>query len=199
MPASVLRGFLPRTSRGAHAATPPGNGPHPLTAWREPRTLLIGVFVLCMAFTEGVGNDWLAVAVIDGYGTAPVVGPLTFAVFLAAMTAGRWFGPSLIDRRGRVFAVRTSAVVALVGLLLVVFGTVLPVAMVGAVLWGAGTALGFPVGMSAAADDPADGRSSGQRGRLDRLHRVPGRPATDRVPRATSRRASGSPWPACWP
>ena len=27
--------------------------------------------------------------------------------------------------------------------------------MVGAVLWGAGTALGFPVGMSAAADDPA--------------------------------------------
>ena len=54
-----------------------------------------------------------------------------------------------------MFAVRTSAVVALVGLLLVVFGTVLPVAMVGAVLWGAGTALGFPVGMSAAADDPA--------------------------------------------
>ena len=108
-----------------------------------------------MAFSEGVGNDWLAVAVIDGYGAAPVIGPLTFAVFLAAMTAGRWFGPTLIDRRGRVFAVRTSAVVALVGLLLVVFGTVLPVAMVGAVLWGAGTALGFPVGMSAAADDPA--------------------------------------------
>ena len=84
-----------------------------------------------------------------------MIGPLTFALFLAAMTAGRWFGPALIDRRGRVFAVRTSAVVALVGLLLVVFGAVLPVAMVGAALWGAGTALGFPVGMSAAADDPA--------------------------------------------
>ena len=40
---------------------------HPLKAWTEPRTLLIGVFVLCMAFTEGTGNDWLAVAVIDGY------------------------------------------------------------------------------------------------------------------------------------
>ena len=108
-----------------------------------------------MAFSEGVGNDWLAVAMIDGYGVAPVVGPLTFAIFLAAMTAGRWFGPALIDRRGRVFAVRTSAVVALVGLLLVVFGAVLPVALVGAALWGPGTALGFPVGMSAAADDPA--------------------------------------------
>ena len=157
VPTSVLRGFLPRMAEpeaaepGAAAERPP----HPLTAWREPRTLLIGVFGLCMAFSEGVGNDWLAVAVIDGYGAAPVVGPLTFAVFLAAMTAGRWFGPTLIDRWGRVFAVRLSAVVALVGLLLVVFGTLLPVAILGSVLWGAGTALGFPVGMSAAADDPA--------------------------------------------
>ena len=46
-----------------------------------------------MAFSEGVGNDWLAVAVIDGYGTAPVVGPLTFALFLAAMTAGAGSDP----------------------------------------------------------------------------------------------------------
>jgi predicted MFS family arabinose efflux permease len=135
---------------------------HPLRAWAEPRTLLIGVFVLCMAFTEGTGNDWLAVAVLDGYGAAPVTGPLVLAVFLAAMTLGRWFGPQLIDRFGRVATVRTSALVALVGLLLVVFGGGVPVAAVGAVLWGLGTALGFPVGMSAAADDPrrAAGRVS---------------------------------------
>jgi MFS family permease len=107
-----------------------------------------------MAFSEGVGNDWLAVAVIDGYGAAPVLGPLTFAVFLAAMTLGRWFGPALIDRRGRVIMVRASALLALVGLLMVVFGQVLPVMMAGSVLWGLGTALGFPVAMSAAADDP---------------------------------------------
>ncbi|MGI8614273.1 MAG: hypothetical protein ACR2KL_10100 [Nocardioidaceae bacterium] len=37
---------------------------------------------------------------------------------------------------------------------LVTLGPVLPVAVVGALLWGAGAALGFPVGMSAAADDP---------------------------------------------
>jgi cyanate permease len=92
--------------------------------------------------------------VIDGYGAAPVVGPLAFAVFLAAMTLGRWFGPAMIDRRGRVIMVRASAVLALVGLLGVVFGAVLPVVMVGAALWGLGTALGFPVAMSAAADDP---------------------------------------------
>ncbi len=127
---------------------------HPLKAWTEPRTLLIGVFVLCMAFTEGTGNDWLAVAIIDGYEAAPVLGPLALAVFLAAMTTGRWFGPGLIDRYGRVVIVRSSALVALIGLVLIVFGTFLPIAFLGAVLLGFGTALGFPVGMSAAADDP---------------------------------------------
>jgi predicted MFS family arabinose efflux permease len=155
----AVRGFLPTRAAERH---PDGGVRNPLAAWTEPRTLLIGVFVLCMAFTEGTGNDWLAVAVIDGYQAAPVVGPLTFAVFLAAMTTGRWFGPQIIDRYGRVRVLRTSAVVALAGLLLVVFGAVLPLAIVGSVLWGLGAALGFPVGMSAAADDPvrAAGRVS---------------------------------------
>ncbi|MBO0810349.1 MAG: MFS transporter, partial [Actinobacteria bacterium] len=132
-----------------------GDARSPLAAWTEPRTLLIGLFVLCLAFTEGTGNDWLSLAVIDGYHVAPALGTTTFAVFLAAMTAGRWFGPRLIDARGRVTVLRASAGVALAGLLLIVFGPALPVAMAGAVLLGLGTSLGFPVGLSAAADDPA--------------------------------------------
>jgi predicted MFS family arabinose efflux permease len=159
--AASTRRFLPR------AAAPDGHrkGPNrrgPLAAWTEPRTVLIGVFVLCMAFTEGTGNDWLGVAVIDGYHAPAALGSLALAVFVAAMTAGRWFGPGLIGRYGRVRMLRGSAVTALVGLLLVVFGAVLPLAMAGAVLWGLGAALGFPVGMSAAADDPghAAGRVS---------------------------------------
>jgi hypothetical protein len=155
VPVTVLRGFLPRTAEPQEPdAASSDQVPHPLTAWREPRTLLIGVFGLCMAFSEGTGNDWLAIGVIDGYRTSPVTGTLTFAIFLAAMTLGRWFGPALIDRRGRVIMVRLSAGFALVGLLMVVFGQVLPVAVTGAVLWGLGTALGFPVSVSAAADDP---------------------------------------------
>jgi MFS family permease len=162
VPLSV-RSFLPMPLRQTQGTEGPaqdstdrahGTNPHPLSAWTEPRTLLIGVFVLCMAFTEGTGNDWLAVAVIDGYRAAPVLGPLALAVFLAAMTAGRWFGPGLIDRYGRVVVLRFSALIALVGLLLVVFGTLLPIAFLGSVLLGLGAALGFPVGMSAAADDP---------------------------------------------
>jgi fucose permease len=135
---------------------------NPLRAWTEPRTLLVGLFVFTAAFTEGTGNDWLGVAVIDGYGAAAALGTLTFAVFLGAMTVGRWFGPELLDHLGRVPTVRVLAVLALAGLGLVVFGGSVPAAMAGAALWGLGTSLGFPVGMSAAGDDPqhAPGRVS---------------------------------------
>ncbi len=129
--------------------------PGALAAWLEPRTLLIGVFTLAFAFAEGAGNDWISVAVIDGYGLPAAVGTLAFAGFLAAMTAGRWFGPALLDRYGRVPVVRTLAALAVVGLVFFVFAPVAPLAFAGALLWGLGISLGFPVGMSAAADDPS--------------------------------------------
>ncbi len=125
---------------------------HPLRAWLEPRTLLIGLFVLTMAFAEGTANDWLGVAAIDGYGASAAMGSLAYGLFVASMTLGRWFGVGVLDRFGRVPVLRVSAAGALVGLLVVVFGPNLGIALVGMVLWGLGTALGFPLGMSAAAD-----------------------------------------------
>jgi cyanate permease len=124
------------------------------TAWREPRTLLIGVLVLAFAFSEGSANDWMALAIVDGLGASDALGALGFGVFVAAMTLGRTFGGSALQRYGRVPVLRTSAAITLAGLGLVVFGPGLSFVMAGAVMWGIGTALGFPVGMSAAADDP---------------------------------------------
>ena len=148
----AVRGFLP--AEPVHHDEHAGRS-HPLQAWTEPRTLLVGLVVLSAAFTEGTGNDWLGLTVIDGYHAAASVGALTLAIFLAAMTTARWFGTTLLDRYGRVPVLRASVLSAVVGLLLVVLGSGLAFAMVGAVFWGFGAALGFPVGMSAAADDPA--------------------------------------------
>jgi predicted MFS family arabinose efflux permease len=145
----VVRGFItapqPRERRERHGRT----------AWREPRTLAVGAFVLAMGFTEGTGNDWLAVAMVDGYGASQATGAWALAVFVAAMTAGRVGGGGLIDRWGRVAVLRASCGLAATGLALVVFGPSTATAFAGAALWGLGTALGFPVGMSAAGDDPA--------------------------------------------
>lgn len=135
-----------------HAAGSAGSAD---SAWLEPRTIVIGLFVLAFAFAEGTGNDWISVALIDGYHAPEAVGTLAFAAFLSAMTVGRWFGPGLLDRYGRVPVCRSLAVLATAGLAMFVFGGGLPVAFAGAALWGLGTSLGFPVGMSAGADEPA--------------------------------------------
>ncbi len=124
-----------------------------LAAWREPRTLLIGVMVLSAALVEGAANDWLALALVDGYGTSHTVAAIGFGVFVTAMTVGRLTGTWLLDRYGRVVVLRTCIGVAIAGVAVFVLGFSLPLALVGAACWGLGASLGFPVGMSAAADD----------------------------------------------
>ncbi len=131
-----------------------------LAVWRNPRVLLIGLIVLGMAFAEGSANDWLSLAMVDGHHVDNAAGAAIFGVFVAAMTAARVLGVKLLDRYGRVPVLRVSAVAAVVGLLLVITVPVVPVAIAGVVLWGFGAALGFPVGMSAAADDPGTATAS---------------------------------------
>ncbi|MCC2336709.1 MFS transporter [Cellulomonas wangsupingiae] len=135
----------PAAPRGARAA---------VGAWLEPRTLLIGLVALAAALTEGAANDWVSLAVVDGFGTAHVTGAVAFGLFVTAMTAMRLFGTPLLDRFGRVAVLRLCAGLAGVGLLVFGLADQLWLALVGVVVWGAGAALGFPVGMSAAADDP---------------------------------------------
>jgi hypothetical protein len=54
-----------------------------------------------MALTEGTANDWLAVALVDGYHVPHWVGVFGFTIFLTAMTVGRTAGTVLLDRFGR--------------------------------------------------------------------------------------------------
>jgi MFS family permease len=124
-----------------------------LKVWADMRLLLIGAVILGMAFAEGSANDWLAIATVDGHDQSNTTGAIVFGIFVAAMTVGRVAGGPLLDRFGRVPVLRATAVVGVAGLLLFILSTDLWVAIIGAVLWGIGASLGFPVGMSAAADD----------------------------------------------
>ena len=152
----TLPALLPHgaTSAGAAAAHQADAGVRAKSAWTEPRTLLIGFVVLVAAFTEGTANDWLAVAFHEGHALPTSAGVLAFATFLSFMTIGRIVGTGLLDRYGRVPVLRISFALAVAGALLVIFGGA-ALAFVGAAIWGIGAALGFPVGMSASADDPA--------------------------------------------
>ncbi|WP_417503210.1 MFS transporter [Microbacterium sp.] len=126
-----------------------------LEAWREPRTYLIGVVMLGMSFAEGGANDWIALGTEQGHGFAEGTGAVSLAVFSIGMTTVRLFGGPLVDRFGRVLVLRILAVAAASGILLFILAPTFPLVLVGAALWGIGASLGFPLGMSAAADDPA--------------------------------------------
>lgn len=131
-----------------------------MAIWVNPRTLLIGLLVLGMAFTEGSANDWIAIGFIDDRGFDNGQGALMFGVFTVAMTAGRLAGVPLLDRFGRVPVLRGAALAAAAGLAIVILVPIVPLAVLGVVLWGLGASLGFPVGMSAAADNPKTAAAS---------------------------------------
>ncbi len=145
-----VRGFL-----AVHPQQQEATAGQALRTWLEPRTLLIGLMVLSLALTEGVANDWLAVAMVDGYDAPVWLGAAAFALFVVAMTTGRVTGTVLLDAFGRAAVLWGTMAVAGVGVLLVVLGQLPVLVGLGIVLWGLGASLGFPVGMSAAADDPA--------------------------------------------
>ncbi|SDQ56484.1 MFS transporter [Microbacterium sp. cf332] len=147
---------------GAAAGAGSGRGPGwrerlavSLSAWREPRTYTLGIIMLGMAFAEGGANDWLALGVVEHEGGSAALGAAALTVFSVSMTVVRTFGGPLVDRFGRVATLRVLAVAATAGILLFILAPNLPLVFVGAALWGIGASLGFPLGMSAAADDPA--------------------------------------------
>lgn len=140
-----------------------------LAAWLEPGTLLIGALVFSMALAEGAANDWLTLAIVDGYGAGHELGAGVFAVFVTGMTVTRMAGPALLHRVENTRALRISALLVLLGSGLVITGSVFAgghaarvsvwlyaFAVAGSLLWGVGAALGFPMGMSAAAADPVN-------------------------------------------
>lgn len=150
----------PRRACGATAAddAPParrGAGVRAaLGAWRERRTLLVGLVVMAAALSEGSANNWLAIAVVDGFERPDAVGAVVFGVFVASMTLARLVGTRLIDRFGRVRVLAVSGAFSVLGLGL--FGTApsLPLAVLGVVAWGLGAGLAVPIGMVAVSEDP---------------------------------------------
>lgn len=138
-------------------AAPPRRGAGMRTAlgaWRERRTLLIGVVVMSAALSEGSANNWLAIAVVDGFAQPEAVAAVVFGIFVASMTVARLAGTWLIDSFGRVAVLTSSGLVSLGGLALFGLAPTLPLAVVGVVGWGLGAGLVVPIGMAAVSVDP---------------------------------------------
>jgi MFS family permease len=123
-----------------------------LHGWTDLTLLMIGVVMLGAELGEGSANNWLTLAARDGHGRPAAIAALFFTAFAIGETAARVLGGPVVDRLGRVRTVRITSIVGIVGIsLFILVGN--PVVMLLAVLlWAVGVSMGFPLGMSAAAD-----------------------------------------------
>ncbi|WP_426004136.1 MFS transporter [Bacillus sp. DWP3-1] len=123
------------------------------TPWLNKRTVSLAMIALCLAFVEGSANDWIPLAMVDGYQVSHSMSTVIYALFLCGMISGRLISGRLIDRFGRVLLLRIAILSAAAGLFLVILKISLVVCMISIFLWGLGASLGFPLTISAAGDD----------------------------------------------
>lgn len=121
--------------------------------WLTPTIIFLGVALLAITIGEGSSNDWLAIGVVSDYHTSTTNGGIAYSCFMAAMTITRFFGGNLADRFGKARSLQGLALAGVLGILLIIFGAPnILLAWIGAALWGAGVALGFPLLLSAAGE-----------------------------------------------
>jgi len=125
------------------------------SAWRETRTIMLGVLLVAAAMSEGSAGNWLNLTVVETFRTPEEYGALAYATFVISMLSVRLLGAGLLAKYGRVRLLYASGGLAFAGLALFTMSPVLPLAWAGIVLWGLGAAMVWPTVMSAAADDPA--------------------------------------------
>ncbi|MHA7913728.1 MULTISPECIES: MFS transporter [Bacillus] len=123
------------------------------TSWLNKRTISLAMIALCLAFVEGSANDWIPLAMVDGYQVSHSMSTVIYALFLCGMISGRLLSGRFIDRFGRVLLLRVAILSAVAGLFLVILKISLVVCMISIFLWGLGASLGFPLTISAAGDD----------------------------------------------
>ncbi len=154
----AVRG-LPATDRAVPEMTRPPVAARVggwLRGWLERRLLLIGLVMLGVELGEGSANSWLTLAVRDGHHRSDAVAAVFFVAFAVGETLTRVVAGPLVDRVGRVRAVRVTTALGAVGITLFILAGPAWLVLTGTLLWAVGISMGFPLGMSAAADSGPD-------------------------------------------
>jgi MFS family permease len=123
-----------------------------LSGWSDRRLLLIGLVLLGVEFGEGSANNWLSLAVKQDHGQSAAIAALFMTLFAVSEASTRAVAGPLVDRLGRVRMLRYTTALGVAGVAVFVLAHVIWLVAIGVVLWAVGVSMGFPLGMSAAAD-----------------------------------------------
>ncbi len=113
---------------------------------------MIGLVMLGVELGEGSANNWLTLAVHNDHGGTAAVAALFFTAFAVGEALARLFGGPVVDWLGRVHTIRYTTALGVLGVVLFILGTGPAVVLIGVLLWAIGVSMGFPLGMSAAAE-----------------------------------------------
>jgi MFS family permease len=129
---------------------------HWLRGWTDVRLLLIGVVMLGCELGEGSANGWLTLAAHADHGQSSAIAALFLTVFAACEALARICAGPVVDRLGRARTTRITTALGAVGIVAFIVGGNVVVVLAGVVLWAVGVSMGFPLGMSAAAESGPD-------------------------------------------
>ena len=107
---------------------------------------------------EGAGIDWSVIFMRDVFATAPFISGLALTLFAASQFGVRYVADYFVERHGPIKVSHSSLIVLGVGVLSVSLSYTPAMALAGFAMIGAGTAVIFPLAISAAAQ--LDDRSS---------------------------------------
>jgi fucose permease len=114
--------------------------------------ILIGIMTMCSTLREGAASDWLALYLHDDRGVSQGLAALIFTTYTVALTLGRFSGGGVLQRFGRVDTLRLSGCVTAAGIVATVVVPGIGGPFLGAILWGLGLSVVFPVAVTAAGD-----------------------------------------------
>jgi MFS family permease len=127
-----------------------------LRGWMNLQLLLIGLVMLGVELGEGSANSWLTLAVRNNHGQTAAVAALFFTTFAASEGLTRIFAGPVVDRLGRVLTIRLTTALGVIGIVAFILAGNRWIVLAGVVLWAVGVSMGFPLGMSAAAESGPD-------------------------------------------
>ncbi|WP_025620036.1 MFS transporter [Salinispora cortesiana] len=124
---------------------------------RTPRRIwaLAGLALILM-LTEGVANDWSALALRDALDAPAATAALAYGAFASAMTIGRFLTDRVVARFGPVAIVRYGCALATLALTTIALAPSIPLALAGWTLLGVGLSGAVPQLFSAAGHTDPD-------------------------------------------
>ena len=149
----IVRRFVPQhTGQEEHHKNADVEKPEKINLFKDKRIMFLGIGILCITLAEGAAVDWLALTIVKDFGETATNAGIAFAIFNLTMTITRFFGGNISDRFGRRNTLQAMAIIGAIGVLMMIFGTSVTFAWIGAALWGIGSALGFPLFISEAGE-----------------------------------------------